>query len=69
METSPIIAEFDPACNIFSCFFVRRVGGPVDQLDFQRAVHGFGESIVVADPGTADGLTYLQLLKFLRELA
>src|SRR5919204_5553414 len=69
METSLIIAEFDPPRNVFPRFLARQVGGPVDQLDLQRAVHRFSESVVVADPGAADGLAYLQLLQLLRELA
>src|SRR3974390_1461267 len=69
METSPIIAELDPPRNVFSCFLARRVGGPVHQLDFQRAVHGFGEGVVVAYPGASDRLAYLQPVQLLRELA
>jgi hypothetical protein len=43
METSPIIAELDPAGNVFSCLLPGRIGSPVDQLDFQRAVHRLGQ--------------------------
>jgi hypothetical protein len=43
METSLIVAELDPPRNVFPCFLPDRVHRPVDQLDFQRAVDGFGE--------------------------
>src|SRR6266851_6080425 len=58
METSLIIAEFDPPRNIIPGLLPRRVGCPVNQLDFQRSVYRFGESVIVADSGPPDGLPY-----------
>src|SRR5260370_16526673 len=58
MKTSLIIAEFDPPRNIIAGLLPRRVSGPVDQLDFQRAVDRFGEGVIVADPCPSDGLPY-----------
>jgi Rieske [2Fe-2S] domain len=38
VETLPIIAELDVACDVFACFLSCRVDGAVDSLDFQRPV-------------------------------
>ena len=68
MKTSPIIAKLDPPCNVLARFLPCRVNGPVDQLDLQRAVELFGESIVIADTGAADRLPDLQALQDAGEL-
>ena len=46
METCPVIAELNPAGNIFSCFLPCRVDGAMDQLNLQSAVDRFSESII-----------------------
>src|ERR1700683_2446928 len=69
MKTSLIIAKFDPARNIFPRFLARGVRGPVDQFDFQGAVHRFGERVVVTDSGPADRLAYSQLAQLGSEVS
>ncbi len=69
METGPIIAELDPAGNVFPRLLPRGIGGAVDQLHFQRSVDGFCEGIVETDPGPADGLPYPEFPQFRRELS
>jgi hypothetical protein len=69
METSPIIAELDPPRNIIHGGLAADVGSPVDELIFQRPVHRFRQSIIIAYPGPADGLLDAEFLKFIGELA
>ena len=63
MKTSPIIAKLDPPRNVLARFLPRRVDGPVDELDLQRAVERFGESVIEAYPGPADRLPYPELFQ------
>ena len=69
METSPIIAELDPPRNIFLAALPGRIGGSVDELDLQRPVDRFRQSIVIAYPCPPDGSPYAELFQFFRELA
>ena len=56
METCPIIPELYVSRNIFLRLLSRRVNRPVDALDFHRRVERFGEGVIKAYPGPADGL-------------
>ena len=68
MKTSLIIAELDPACNIFLCPFPGRVGSPVDQLDFQGSVDTLGQRVVIAYSRAADRLPYPESIQLPGEL-
>jgi hypothetical protein len=65
VKTSPIIAEFDVAGNVFHGLPACRVDGAVHQFDLYGAVHRFGEGIIVADTGASDGLPDIQALEYL----
>jgi hypothetical protein len=68
MKTGPIVAELDPPGNVFPCLPPCRVDGPVDQLDFQRAIERFGESVIVADASAADRLPDIEAFQDAGEL-
>jgi hypothetical protein len=38
VETLPIVAQLDVACDVFACFPPCRVGGPVNPLDFESPI-------------------------------
>jgi hypothetical protein len=68
MKTGPILAELDPPGKVFPCLSPCRLSGPVDQLDFQRAIERFGESVIVADAGAADRLPDIEAFQDAGEL-
>jgi hypothetical protein len=68
MKTGPILAELHPPGKVFLCLSPCRVNGPVGQLDFQRAIEKFGESVIVADASAADRLPDIEAFQDAGEL-
>src|SRR5260370_16873672 len=60
MKTSLIVAEFDVSRNVCLRLLSRRIGCPVNPLDFTCRVERFGERIVITDTCPADRLPYPQ---------
>src|SRR6266851_4258427 len=60
MKTSPIVAEFDVSRNVCLRLLSRRIGCPVNPLDFNCRVERFGERIIITDTRPADRLPYPQ---------
>src|SRR6266567_6014381 len=68
MKTHPIVPELNVPRNILLRLLSRRVSCPVDALDFQGGVKGFGQRIVVAYPGPPYGLADPEPFQGRREL-
>jgi hypothetical protein len=67
VDTLSIVAEFDVAGNVFSGVFAGGVDGSVDSFDFHGGVEGFGEGVVVAYSGGADGSSDVEVVGCGRE--
>ena len=68
METSPIVAQLDIPRNILERLLPRRVSRAVDALNFQRGIERFGQAVVEAYPGPANGLADPEPFQDRREL-
>jgi hypothetical protein len=64
VEPLPIIEDFNIVGNILFRFAPGGINGTVHPLVFERREKGFGQSIVVATSGAAQGLPHLQRSKF-----
>jgi hypothetical protein len=69
METNPIVAQLDVPRNILKRLLPCRVSCAVDALNFQRRIERFGQAVVEAYPGPADGLADPEPSQDRRELA
>jgi hypothetical protein len=63
VATFGIVVEFDVADNIAARVFAGRVLGTMDTLILKRPEERFRHGVVVADPGSADGLPEIVLLQ------
>lgn len=62
METLSVVVEFDVAGDVCSGVFVGGVDGVVSAFDFHGSVEGFGEGVVEAHSGGADGSPDVQVI-------